>query len=149
MSSIFVGIDPGVKTGFAIWFSKPKIFTEISTLSFWGTIKKIDQCADEFLDKDLKFYIEAPHKNPPIFPKHLDQRTIASAMKIAQNVGENKCMAKLIVKYLQNKKVNYSEIQPTKRSLTKMNAEVFKKMTKWEERTSEHGRDAACLVWGR
>lgn len=35
------------------------------------------------------------------------------------------------------------------RGCTKLNASKFKAITKWQGRTSEHSRDAACLVFGR
>ena len=30
----------------------------------------------------------------------------------------------------------------------KLDAAAFKRLTSWQGRTSEHGRDAAMLVWG-
>ena len=36
-----------------------------------------------------------------------------------------------------------------KNNYTKMTAEAFRRLTGWTERTNEHGRDAAMLVWGR
>ena len=32
---------------------------------------------------------------------------------------------------------------------TKLNADQFSRITKWEGRTNEHGRDAAMLIFGR
>lgn len=43
--------------------------------------------------------------------------------------------------------IPFEEIAP-KNNRTKISAEEFKRLTGWQEKTNEHGRDAAMLVFG-
>jgi hypothetical protein len=145
---IMVGIDPGVRTGFAIWDSTQRKLLVLKTTTFWECIEEIDVCKTKWAVQDFlgyKFYIEAPQAIKPIFG---DKSKFGGALgsTIAQRVGENKCMAKLIIKYLEKHKLPFSAVPPIER---KLDQESFKKMTKWEKQTDQHRRDAGWLVYGR
>ena len=49
--------------------------------------------------------------------------------------------------FLTDKKIPFEMVAPSRNS-TKLSAEVFKRLTGWQGRTSEHSRDAAMLVFG-
>jgi len=128
-----------VDTGFAVWDSSLKKFLSVESVTFWDCVEWFDGRSS------VKVYIEAPHENRPVFSKN-KQESHKATLKIAQNIGENKCMAKLLIEYLERNFIDYNTVKPTK---TKMDAVTFKRLSGWEARTNSHGRDAGRLVMGR
>lgn len=157
---IYIGIDPGKKTGFAVWNGKARDFEEIETFDFWGAIYRIlDWKRWPERTQDLCVVIEATHLNPSMHAKtigitkameHLPESArMSSLMKIAQNVGGNKREAELFVEFAKKHDIMVIEAKPTRKSVTKITAEKFKIWTGWDGRTNEHSRDAAMLVFGK
>jgi predicted ATPase len=50
--------------------------------------------------------------------------------------------------WLKHHNIPHVGVSP-KNNKTKLTAEQFKRITKWEGRSNEHGRDAAMLIYGR
>lgn len=143
---IYVGIDPGVNTGFAIWDSRLGKFNEIATLDFLSVIVRVK---DLNRVTDLTVYIEDPGQVKPMFwqnKRGVNESMIKQALKVAQNVGANKREAELLIQILRDSDMNVIPVKPV---TSKMNAETFANITGYKQRTSEHGRDAAMLVFGR
>jgi len=140
-SKMLIGIDPGVKNGFA---KLSDSLIELSTLSFWKLINWFDSRKSFF--PDMRIHIEDPTANRPVFNRNVGK---GSMLKIAQNVGENKCMAKLLFQYFEINGIEYHRHRPTKKSMTKLNAVQFEKVTGLKQRSSEHSRDACMLIWHR
>ncbi len=144
-----VGIDP--PKGFALWNCTKQRFEIIRTLSFWDIIERLNAMAND--EKNLNFedrftvYIEAPQENAPVWRKGKGAQDGPAFARVCQNVGENKCAAKLLIAFCEKFGINYVACKPTKNSWTKMDAKTFKRLTNIDQRTSEHGRDAALLVW--
>ncbi|KAA6313278.1 hypothetical protein EZS27_035926, partial [termite gut metagenome] len=67
--------------------------------------------------------------------------------KMLQGVGSVKRDCAIWEAFLTDIHANFELVHP-KNSKTKLKAEAFKKLTKWEKRTNEHARDAAMLVFG-
>ena len=146
---IYIGIDPGVKNGWAVWDSQVKKFCEIRTFSFWELITNIETMNKAY---DCRFYVEATYKIKAVWDsKGRPQPTNLEVIrwgKLCQNIGQNRQISCLILQWLERNHCDYIECQPGS-SLTKLKPDTFKQMTKYKERTSQHGRDAAMLVWGR
>lgn len=149
---ICIGIDPS--KGFAVWDSKGKKFVEILTTDFWSIIDWLDNYKNALPRDELVVYCEAPQKNKPVWfsDKLIKERGVgvveAMKRKVAQNVGSNKREAELIIQHCIRSRISVHECKPTKKSSTKLSAEEFGRITGYTKRTSEHGRDAAMLVWG-
>ena len=139
-----VGIDPGIKCGWAMWDHTEQDFTAIKTLSFWDTIEAISLLRPMSM---FTVYIEDPQQNKPVFARKGVHGPALS--RVAQNVGSNKAYARLIIEFCERHGVQYKAVRPDSKSMTKMTAKQFQQMTGWMQRTSEHARDAAALVWGR
>lgn len=91
------------------------------------------------------------------------ERVFSIAAKHAQNVGECKAAAKLIISMFKKRQVPVIEIAPSKRDRadkpkrglrmlsmpTKTNARQFSELTGYGGTSSEHSRDAGTLVIGR
>ena len=145
---ILIGIDPD--KGWAEYDTVTKKLLDVETVDFWGIITRI-MTTTQLIGDEAKIYCEAPQKNAPVWTKGktITKDVLAIKMKIAQDVGRNKCKAELIGEYCLRNNIRFEFVKPTKKSLTKLKAEDFKKITGYEGRTSEHGRDAAMLVYGR
>jgi len=69
--------------------------------------------------------------------------------KISRNVGSVMRETDLLIEWIDRHKIKLIKSRPTKKSITKLSAEIFKNMTKEERETNMHERDAAMLVWER
>lgn len=150
MSRIFIGIDPGVNTGFAVWEPNERVFKQIDTFSFWWTIKQIEKLK---INYTLTVVIEDVTQNSPTFDREIKEQDEEKRQKIqnkiSQNVGSNKRDCQLIIEYCEGREIEIIKVRPTKGGFTKLDADQFRNITKHEGRTSNHGRDAAMLVFGR
>lgn len=152
----YVGIDCGRNTGWAVWNVAKQDFDEIATTTFWGAVKKIaDMIYNcDFMHKDVTFVIENPnlHKNVFKRKKFVNGKWItirgAAHDKISQDVGMNKRDAQLLIQYCKDHLLDVIESQPTAKSNTKLSEISFRNITRYTGgRTSQHGRDAAMLVY--
>jgi hypothetical protein len=142
---ISIGIDPGVQNGFAVWDSLKKDFIKILTLKFHPLLKQLDfyQATQE---GRFQIVLEATYLNKPVW--HGAQNK-AIAGSIAQRVGSNQRTAQLIKEYCEEYDLPLVEVKPGKNSYTKLSQKKFEQLTGCRIKTSEHGRDAAMLVYGR
>lgn len=147
---IFVGIDPGISTGFAVYTKKPQMqFLELATLDFWKTIDRLKNLHLNH-GQNLTVVIEDPNGNKPVFMK-AGVKSNAMAVRVGQNVGSNKREASLLIEYCQNKGINVIPVVPKKKAsgaTGKITQEYFQKITGHTKRCSQHARDAGMLIWG-
>lgn len=145
MKKILIGIDPGVNNGIALL---QEGVLSLKCLNFWETCNFLETILTHAWAEEIpvKCYLEDPTQNKPTFHRNVNQKGM---QKISQNVGSNKRDAVLLKEFLENKGVEVILCKPTKYSNTKMEAEVFKKMTGYTKRTNQHERDAGMLIWGR
>ncbi len=138
----YIGIDPGVLTGFAVVQSEGQkvLFWELYTLAFW-------ECFDKLMfwhsnnKENLHVMIEDPNLNRPTF--YRNGQSVAAINKISQNVGANKRDAQLWIEFMDFYGIKYTAVRPTK---TKLNACDFAKLYNIHKPCSQHARDAFRLV---
>lgn len=126
-----IGIDPGTKTGFAVWNPIIQSFNEISTLSFGTAFKAVLHL---HLNHIIVVYVEDARKrsgknNPKIF------------QGVGSIKGESKCWENVldafgIIHVMRKPQIN-----------TKLSKGNFNAITGWKLNTSNHGRDAAMMVY--
>lgn len=153
----FVGIDAGRSTGWAIWDATDKKFVELCTLTFWETIKKINDMTylcEANLDRYV-IVIENPNLNKPTWGRKILRKgkwiDMPTPMhdRVSQNVGMNKRDAQLLIEYCKLHLIDCMEVNP-RNSQTKLTANAFKNITGYDgSRCSQHARDAAMMVFGR
>jgi len=136
MNRLIIGIDPGVRTGLAAWVPSERRFQAIETLSIiramnWIMLAKRDglQVEVRFEDARLRTWFGN-----------------AGREKL-QGAGSIKRDASIWEEFCEYHDIPFKAVKPL-RGGTKWESDFFKKVTKWEGRTSEHARDAACLVFG-
>lgn len=153
---VLIGIDPGRKTGLAMYSRKAKLLAELKTLDFWGLYVFLRSLAAQGKARNILFVVEDPNDNKPLFGKGITinprlsppelMKRVRMREKMAQNVGSNKREASLILEALERLGLRYYARPP--RQGGKMDAQGFKQLTGWQARTNEHVRDAAMLVFG-
>lgn len=146
----FLGIDPGVNTGAALWNAEERRFLFVTAFSFWEMVDEIYRKHVELLlaGKHLMAVIENPRAISAMYRGNYDDKEGRIRTSVAQDIGSNKRDCQLMVEFCKRNNVLHREITPGKHSGSKMKAEAFKSYTKWPERTNQHGRDAAMLVFG-
>jgi hypothetical protein len=130
---ILIGIDTGVRTGYAI--SVDGEFTTIETTK---------------IHRALQYVLSLSYDNE-IFVRVEDARKRrwygTSGKEKLQGAGSIKRDASIWEDFLKDNKIPHEMVAP-KNNKTKLSEEVFKRITKWDGRTSEHSRDAAMLIFG-
>lgn len=144
---IYMGIDPGVNTGIAVWNSSKGRFDALKTLTFWEAIDELQQWANlahEFMPK--KIIVEDPNMisttfvRPGVFGR--------SHAKISQNVGAVKRDAQLIIEKCKALGFEVVCIAPGANKYINLTAKQFQTMTGCNLQSSQHSRDAGAYVWG-
>jgi hypothetical protein len=130
---LYVGIDPGVKTGIAIWDAYNEVFTDIATT---GIIKAME-------------VVSELHGNGRIIEIRLEDARMVKYKTnpaAAQGAGSVKRDCKVWEEFFKHIGVEYVLRRPDKK-ISKLDAKAFQMITKVEARTSNHARDAAMLVY--
>lgn len=130
-----VGIDPGTKTGLSIYNKTKGELTAVES----GTLIEMYHLL-ESLDPSsiLKVRIEDARKR-----KWFGNRSNAKA----QGAGSIKRDSKLWEEICEYLELPYEMVHPIKGG-TKLDADIFKKITGWQGQTNEHKRDSAMLIFG-
>ncbi len=129
------------------------MFIAVLTLDFWDLIDKINAIQADIVGYRgaTTVFLEATDKIPYVwgYSDRPSPDKVRQYTRLARNVGYNQMITKLIREWCERRNIPLVDIVPSKRSMTKMQAVPFKHLTKYPGQTSEHGRDAAMLVWGR
>ncbi|MBS5485495.1 hypothetical protein [Parabacteroides sp.] len=141
--NLVIGIDTGVHTGIATWNVASRKFELIATTSIHKAIMYVQSMFDthgckvlvRIEDARLRTWYQSNYKSRD------EER------KMLQGVGSVKRDAKIWEDFLTDIGIPFEMTHP-KNSVTKLNDLSFRKLTKYNKRTSEHSRDAAMLVFG-
>ena len=135
-----VGVDCGVKTGYAVWDKSEKKLITVETIKLYQFFEKIHELYKE--NEEILIRIENPNT---WFPFNKQERKNAAFRM--QGAGSVKRSYGAIIEFLTDYEIAFESIK-LQGTLKKLNAEKFKQITKWEKATSEHGRDAAMMCFG-
>lgn len=124
-----IGIDPGTKTGMAIYDKKSRSLIDVWITDFWGAYGTI-LAAKEPIDKVI---IEVPRCKK-------NWQGAGAAIDVGGIVRE----AKLLADGIEKLGIVVVRVHPQ----GKHDAAYVKKLTGWPKRTNEHTRDAIMLCWG-
>ena len=144
---IRIGIDPDVdKSGYCELikhpFGKWKI-NRLECLDFFDITDAIADCSIRHseLIYDITVCIEAGWLNKSI---HHVMKSNAHAAKIGTHVGSNHQVGKLFESFCKKNDIAYKLYKPT---TSKWDAELFKKVTGYTQRTNQEQRDAVRAAW--
>lgn len=139
--AIFIGIDPGEHTGFAVWESASRKFLEVATLPIHRAMDRVKELSTQgpifvvFEDARLRTW----------FPR---ERNNAEYRGRLMGAGAAKRDAKIWEEYLTDMGIPFDAQKP-QAGMTKWSAHQWGIITGWKGRTSNHARDAALLVFQR
>ncbi|AXI04766.1 hypothetical protein HYN46_17115 [Aquirhabdus parva] len=132
-----VGIDPGVKTGFATKKKGSKQLIRVKTTTIIQAIEWIKELLLNGCTVDL--HIEDARK----------RTWFTGGREKAQGAGSIKRDCQIWEEWAKTQPGVTLHLIAPKNSMTKVKDGIFKKITGHEGRTSEHARDAAMLIFGR
>lgn len=129
-----IGIDPGKNNGFAL-IEDGKLMS-VKTMKTWEVIDAVRYITSY---RGITFVrIEDPFTWKPFGKSNPGKM---------QGSGQVKARFNVIIEYLEDNGIPFERV-PIQGTLKKTTAEYFAKLTGWKDRTSEHGRDAAMLIFG-
>jgi len=131
----WIGIDTGVNTGIAIWSPQEDRFISIETTKIHRAMDRVKFLHDGY---DIMVRVEDARMRKWI-PQY-------SGREVLQGVGSVKRDASIWEDFLTDILCPYELVAP-KNNKTKVSAEYFKKLTRWDQPSSFHSRDAAMLVF--
>ena len=139
---LYIGIDPGVNTGFAVWDTTRRQFLRVETLRITEALLAVLSLQEGGGELWLIFEDARQRKWLPRETSNSEYRGKlmgAGSVKRDCDIWEEFCTAHHIA---------FSALPPRK-GLTKWTPESFARQTGWTGRTSNHARDAAMLVFQR
>lgn len=142
-TTLLIGIDPGTKTGFAVWDRTINAFTEVKRFPIHAALLRVKEIANRYPDGAVAVVFEDARLR-----KWYGTHTAKKDRAKLQGAGSVKRDSKIWEDALRDWNIPFAKVAP-KDNITKMDAEPFRRLTGYTGRTNEHGRDAAMLVYGR
>ena len=140
-----IGIATGTNTGFAVWDNRKREFLAVSCLKIHQAMKEVERYKAQCEETGTKLCVRVEDaRKRDWFGEPMTREKERAKL---QGVGSVKRDCSIWEDYLEDLGVDFQMVAP-KNVATKMKADPFKGITKWPERTNEHGRDAAMLVFG-
>lgn len=132
-----IGLDPGVNTGMAVYEDGELVSLQTIEPHQIGLILSQYQVEPLFLvfeDSRLQSHVWLPSQSKGV------------AANIARKVGMVDAWCYLIERVCEQHDIAYMRISPKAKG-GKIDAELFKKVTRWDKRSNQHERDAAIVAW--
>ena len=142
---ICIGIDPGTHTGVAVWDSREGKFLSLETLPIHRALEKVKEMSHPFWHMDRLY-----HDDIQVVFEDARQRTWfgkGDTNAKLQGAGSVKRDCSIWEDFCTDYHIPFQAKPPVK-GATKVSADYFKMISRYEGRTSEHSRDAAMLVIG-
>jgi len=130
-TKIKIGIDPGKKTGIAI-----KIDGEFHAIGSMGIVEAMIEVLKYPVTNTVVSFEDA----------RLRKWFGKSGREKLQGAGSIKRDSSIWEEFLSYHNYDFFTVSPLSKG-AKLDAELFKRLTGWEGRTNEHGRDAATLIF--
>ena len=138
---MYIGIDPGVNTGLAVWDTGIRDFRVVCT---YGIVEALHETREWAENWNTTLVVEDARKRQWL-PR---EKNLSEYRGKLMGAGSIKRDCEIWEEFAALYGIPIQFIPPRK-GLTKWDAETFNKMTGWKGRTSNHARDAALLVWGK
>jgi hypothetical protein len=130
---LIAGIDPGVKTGVALWDAEMQRYHELITCGI------IDA---------MRWVCVYPVAMIVMEDARLRKGRHIGGVERLQGVGSIKRDCGIWTEFADAEGIPLLGVSPLQKG-SKVDADRFAKLTGWTARTSNHSRDAGMLVWGR
>ncbi len=142
----YIGIDPGVNTGVAVWDNKQHTFLQIKTVKIHEAMELVKDMKLIAATDQTKLIVRVEDaRKRKWFEKKYSRK--GEEENVLQGAGSIKRDSRIWEDFLTDYHVEFQMVAP-KGGMTKYTAERFQALTGWKGRTNEHNRDAAMLVFG-
>lgn len=138
---ILVGIDTGVATGLAVYDTATRRLLRVTSS---GIIAAMDAVQALAAEQGCTVFLEDARLRKWI-PR---EKSLSQFRGRAMGAGSVKRDASVWEEFLTARGIPFHLVPPS-RNRTKLTAGAFATLTGWTQRTNDHGRDAAMLVFGR
>lgn len=133
--SVIIGIDPGVKTGFALL--RDGKLLDCAAFQIHQAMRRVELL---HADGSLKLVVYEDAR--------LRRWYGTKGVEALQGAGSVKRDSSIWADFLADLGCPVLALAPAK-GMTKLDAKSFQRLTGWQWASNEHGRDAALLIWGR
>jgi hypothetical protein len=140
---ILIGVDGGKNCGFAVYDNVAEKFISIETLDFWRVYNKI---TSSFLRIETEIIVEKLNPTGALYAR-TDGKTAKGRDRFAANVGGARRETDLLIEGLELAGFTVRKVKPVKAA--KWTPDDLARFCKWTKQTSEHGRDAARIIFHR
>ena len=140
---IWIGIDTGVHTGLAIWDGKGSRFLSIEELKIHRAMDVVEALA-KANPGEVRARVEDARQRKWI----PNMGSIRNEIGRAKGAGSVERDCSIWEDFLADINVPWEMVAP-RYNVTKLRQEAFANLTGWAQRTNEHERDAAMLVFGK
>lgn len=140
---IWIGIDTGVHTGLAIWDGKGRCFLSIEELKIHRAMDVVEALA-KANPGEVRARVEDARQRKWI----PNMGSIRNEIGRAKGAGSVERDCSIWEDFLADINVPCEMVAP-RYNVTKLRQEAFANLTGWNQRTNEHERDAAMLVFGK
>ena len=134
----YIGIDPGVATGVAVWDSKNALFLSVESMSILSAIDEVSSLLLKYDKSKVQIRIEDARKRKWFGSSGVEKLQGAGSIKRDCGIWEE---------FVTKSNIKHQFVAPAN-VRTKLNHVQFSNLTKHTKQTNEHGRDAAMLVFG-
>ena len=141
---LWVGIDPGERTGLAIWDGAAQCFRRIVARPFWGAVEALDALG-AIAPCPVAGVVIEDSRGLPLYQRHRGLPR-AARDRAARSVGRIDVQTDLLVQRCEALGLPVVLAEPSRR---KLDHAKFARLTGHEGRTNQHARDAGLLVFGR
>ena len=145
MKPLYIGIDPGKDTGVAIYDPDIKQLVSVETLKIHRALKEVAELYElhRLPGRGIVVVFEDARKRTWL-PR---ESSLSEWKGRTMGAGSVRRDATIWEDFLKDYGIAFLNPGPSK-GMTKWNEDYFKKVTGYTGRTSNHGRDAAALVFG-
>lgn len=140
----YIGIDCGTNTGLAVWDVSSRRFERLETVQLHQALAFVLDSFYKLGAENIRVVFEDARQRT-WFPK---ERNLSEYRGKLMGAGYVRRDCAIWEEFLTFYKIPFEAVPPRK-GATKWRAEQFAGLTGWKERSTEHSRDAALLVWGR
>lgn len=138
-----IGIDPGTKTGVAIWDRKIRAFVLIDTLGVVEALLDMGNFIQRQAEAGEKVLMRC--ENPNTWVPYNKMSAEESSLR-KQGAGSVKRDFAIWKEFAEMFEIPFEPVS-LRSAQKKMDASAFKQITGLKTRTSNHARDAAMLVY--
>ena len=139
---LVVGIDTGMHTGLAVWDTTTRQFLDIRCS---GIVDAMEYLRQLQYTRQIGLVVFEDARKRKWIPR---ERDLAQMKGRAMGAGSVRRDSAIWEEWCDYHKIQHIATPP-RQGLTKWTDESFRRITGYDRRTNEHGRDAAMLVFQR